>query len=45
MPYTVTNIYVCAKVCRKNYTGEMEKEWTNKSLPIIILEIVKYWKQ
>jgi hypothetical protein len=31
MSYTVTNIYVCAKVCRENYTGQVEEEKTNNS--------------
>jgi hypothetical protein len=45
MLYTVTNIYVCAKVCGKNCTGQMEGEKTNNNLPKIILELEKFWKQ
>jgi hypothetical protein len=45
MSYIATNIYVCAKVCGENYTGQMEEEMTNNSLPKIIMEIENFGKQ
>jgi hypothetical protein len=44
MSYIVRNIYVCAKVCKENNTGQMEGETTNNSLPKIIMEIEKCGK-